>query len=106
MTVDVALNNYETWLTEIDKSSASYPYDDRWNLVSLSTSFFQNDTIKILARKRPSSNPLFLKLVRKLPKTDYLIHKLKFQGLVEWFRPFVPTVLTVTYWKRVRKFNK
>ena len=95
------------WKNAGDKPTqiSKYPYDDKWNLVSLSTSFFQNNTIEILARRSPSSNPLFLKLVQKLPKTDYLIHKLKFRALVEWLRAYTPPKLTLTYWKKMRKFN-
>ena len=96
------------WKNAGDKPTqiSKYPYDDKWSLVSLSTSFFQNNTIEILARRSPSSNPLFLKLVRKLPKTDYLIHKLKFRAFVEWSRAYTPPKLTFTYWKKIRKFNK
>jgi putative sugar O-methyltransferase len=85
---------------------ARYPYDDKWHLVSLSTSFFQNNTIELLARRTDKSNPIFKSLIRRLPKTDYLIHREKFQGIVEWLRPYVPKAFTVTYWKRVRKFKK
>ena len=85
---------------------ARYPYDDRWQLVSLSTSFFQNNTIELLTRRIIKSDPIFKSLVRRLPKTDYLVHDEKFRGFVEWVRPYVPPLLTVTYWKRMRKFNK
>ena len=85
---------------------ARYPYDDRWQLISLSTSFFQNNTVELLTRRTGKSNPIFKSLVRRLPKTDYLFHGEKFQGFVEWVRPYVPSVLTVTYWKRIRKFRK
>jgi putative sugar O-methyltransferase len=96
------------WKNAGDKPTqiSKYPYDDKWNLVSLSTSFFQNNTIEILARRSSISNPLFLNLVRNLPKTDYLIHKLKFQGLIEWLRAYTPPKLTLTYWKMIRKFDK
>ena len=96
------------WKNAGDKPTqiSRYPYDDKWSLVSLSTSFFQNNTIEILARRSSISNPLFLNLVRNLPKTDYLIHKLKFQGLVEWLRAYTPPKLTLTYWKMIRKFDK
>jgi hypothetical protein len=96
------------WKNAGDKPTqiSRYPYDDKWSLVSLSTSFFQNNTIEILARRSSISNPLFLNLVRNLPKTDYLIHKLKFQGLIEWLRAYTPPKLTLTYWKMIRKFDK
>jgi putative sugar O-methyltransferase len=102
------LNCNRLWKNAGDKPTqiSRYPYDDKWSLVSLSTSFFQNNTIEILTRRSSISNPLFLNLVRNLPKTDYLIHKLKFQGLVEWLRAYMPSRLTLTYWKMTRKFNK
>ena len=85
---------------------ARYPYDDYWQLISLSTSFFQNNTVELLTRRTSKKNAVFKSLIRRLPKTDYLIHHDKFQGFVEWVRPYVPPVLTVTYWKRIRKFKK
>jgi len=85
---------------------ARYPYDDRWHLVSMGTSFFQNNTVELLTRRTDKENAIFKSLIRRLPKTDYLIHRDKFQGLVEWVRPYVPTVLTVTYWRRIRQFKK
>ena len=85
---------------------ARYPYDENWQLISLSTSFFQNNTVELLARRTDKESAIFKSLIRRLPKTDYLIHRDKFQGLVEWVRPYLPTVLTVTYWKRIRKFKK
>jgi putative sugar O-methyltransferase len=84
---------------------ARYPYDDNWQLLSMSTSFFQNNTVELLARRTDKKNPTFKSLIRRLPKTNYLIHRNKFQGLIEWVRPYVPIVLTFTYWKRVRRFN-
>ncbi|MFM8355146.1 MAG: putative sugar O-methyltransferase, partial [Gammaproteobacteria bacterium] len=83
-----------------------YPYDENWQLISLSTSFFQNNTVELLARRTNKESVIFKSLIRRLPKTDYLIHRDKFQGLVEWVRPYMPSVLTVTYWKRIRKFKK
>lgn len=96
------------WKNAGDKPTqiARYPYDDRWQLISLSTSFFQNNTIELLTRRIEKRNAVFRSLLRSLPKTDYLIHGNKFQGLVEWIRPFIPQVMTVTYWKRIRKFKK
>jgi len=85
---------------------ARYPYDDKWQLISLSTSFFQNNTVELLARRTDKKNPIFRSLIRRLPKTNYLIHRDKFRGLIEWVRPYVPVVFTVTYWKQVRKFKK
>jgi putative sugar O-methyltransferase len=85
---------------------ARYPYDDRWHLISMGTSFFQNNTIELLTRRTDKGNAVFKSLIRRLPKTDYLIHRNTFQGFVEWIRPYVPTVLTVTYWRRTRKFKK
>lgn len=85
---------------------ARYPYDDRWQLVSLSSSFFQNNTIELLTRRVLQPNPVFRSLVRGIPKTDYLIHNQKFRGLMEWIRPYFPPILTLTYWKRMRKFKK
>jgi hypothetical protein len=85
---------------------ARYPYDDRWHLISMGTSFFQNNTVELLTRRTDKENAIFRSLIRRLPKTDYLIHRDKFQGLVEWIRPYVPTVLTVTYWRRIRQFKK
>jgi hypothetical protein len=85
---------------------ARYPYDDYWQLISLSTSFFQNNTVELLTRRTSKKNAVFKSLIRRLPKTDYLIHHDKFQGFVEWVRPYIPSVLTVTYWKRIRKFKK
>lgn len=82
-----------------------YPYDDRWDLISLGTSFFQNNAVEILARRREKSNLLFLALIRGLPRTDFLIHGKKFQGLIEFIRPYLPAVLTMTYWKRIRKYR-
>ena len=85
---------------------ARYPYDDKWQLVSLNTSFFKNNTIELLTRRTDKKDAIFKSLIRRLPKTNYLIHRDKFQGLVEWVRPYVPTVLTVTYWRQIRKFKK
>jgi len=85
---------------------ARYPYDDRWHLISLSSSFFQNNTVELLTRRTEKRDPIFLSLVRKLPKTDYLLHRKKFRGFVEWTRPYTPSFLTLTYWKQVRKFKK
>ncbi len=85
---------------------SQYPYDDRWDLISLSTSFFQNNTVEIFARRREKRNPLFLAVIKGLPRTDFLIHGKKFQGIIEFVRPYVPLVLTVTYWKQIRKFRK
>ena len=85
---------------------ARYPYDENWQLISLSTSFFQSNTVELLARRTDKESAIFKSLIRRLPKTDYLIHRDKFQGLVEWVRPYIPSVLTVTYWKRIRKFKK
>ena len=85
---------------------ARYPYDGRWHLISMGTSFFQNNTVELLTRRTDKENAIFKSLIRRLPKTDYLIHRDKFQGLVEWVRPYVPTVLTVTYWRRIRQFKK
>ena len=85
---------------------ARYPYDDNWQLISLSTSFFQRNTVEVLSRRTDKKNAIFKSLIRRLPKTDYLIHRDKFQGAVEWVRPYVPTVFTVTYWRRIRKFKK
>lgn len=85
---------------------ARYPYDDYWQLISLGTSFFQDNTVELLTRRASKKNAVFKSLIRRLPKTDYLIHHDKFQGFVEWVRPCVPPVLTVTYWKRIRKFKK
>jgi hypothetical protein len=85
---------------------ARYPYDDRWYLISMGTSFFQNNTVELLTRRTDKENAIFKSLIRRLPKTDFLIHRDKFQGLVEWIRPYVPTVLTVTYWRRIRQFKK
>ena len=85
---------------------ARYPYDDNWQLISLGTSFFQRNTVEVLSRRTDKKNAIFKSLIRRLPKTDYLIHRDKFQGAVEWVRPYVPTVLTVTYWRRIRKFKK
>ena len=85
---------------------ARYPYDDNWQLISLGTSFFQRNTVEVLSRRTDKKNAIFKSLIRRLPKTDYLIHRDKFQGAVEWVRPYVPTVFTVTYWRRIRKFKK
>ena len=85
---------------------ARYPYDDNWQLISLGTSFFQNNTVELLTRRTEKSDPIFLSLVRKLPKTDYLLHHERFRGFVEWVRPYIPLILTFTYWKQTRKFKK
>ena len=102
----IFFNCNRLWKNAGDKPTqiSKYPYDNFWDLISMSTSFFQANTIEIIARRSKIENALFKTLIRRLPKTDFLIHRLKFQGFVEWLRPYVPTVLTFTYWKKVRKF--
>ena len=103
----VFFNCNRIWKNAGDRPTqiSKYPYDKKWQLVSLGTSFFQNNTIEIMARRTSVENPIFLTIVSRLPRTDYLIHGNRIRGFVELIRPSIPAVFTLTYWKRIRKYH-